>query len=124
MKRYSKQRAIVLDTLRGTDAHPTADWIYSKVRELMPNISLGTVYRNLDQMAENGTIRRIYDHGHIRYDGNTGRHDHFRCLQCGRLFDVKIPFNNLAKQIETIDKFHVTEFTIELSGYCPDCKSN
>ena len=96
--RYSKQRLTVLETLQGTDSHPTADWIYHKVRVAMPNISLGTVYRNLDQMADNGTIRRIYDHGHIRYDGNIERHDHLRCLGCGQIFDIDITINNMAHQ--------------------------
>src|SRR5262249_59374589 len=68
--------------------HPTADWVYRQARRRLPRISLGTVYRNLKRLAEEGLIREIHAGGHpARFDGNTGRHYHIRCLGCGRVND-------------------------------------
>ena len=69
--RKTKQRELILKTLRSTDTHPTADWIYEQVKKEMPNISLGTVYRNLGILKESGEILELnYGSKYSRYDGN------------------------------------------------------
>jgi Fe2+ or Zn2+ uptake regulation protein len=88
--RKTRQRDLILKTLRGTKSHPTADWIYEKVKKEIPNISLGTVYRNLSTLKEMGEILELnYGSKYSRFDGNPQNHYHFVCTECGRVFDVE-----------------------------------
>ena len=90
--RMTRQRAVILEELRKTTTHPTADELYGKVRERLPRISLGTVYRNLDFLADSGEIRRLEAAGTTkRFDGNMVEHQHVRCLCCGRIGDIMTP---------------------------------
>src|SRR6056297_2080891 len=89
--RMTKQRKTILEVLKNTDSHPTADWIYEKVKQEIPNISLGTVYRNLNLLADKDKITVInYANDQSHYDGNTKIHYHFRCNQCGNVFDLEV----------------------------------
>src|SRR5258708_36702542 len=89
LSRKSRQREVVLAVVRSTMDHPTADWVYRQARRTLPRIGLGTVYRNLKTLAEEGFIGEIHTGGHsARFDGNTGRHYHIRCLGCGRVHDL------------------------------------
>lgn len=86
---YSKQRNAILDFLHTRTDHPTADVIYQNVRSVIPNISLGTVYRNLNQLADNGMILRLKGrNGAEHFDGNTEEHQHFICNECGAVEDI------------------------------------
>ncbi len=123
--RMTKQRMEILNVLRSTDTHPTADWIYEKVRKKISNISLGTVYRNLSLLANMGEIM-ILDYGSSfsRYDGNPVNHYHFACRECGNVFDINIPINKeLNKEISEKTPFEVTSHRTEFYGLCPDCQS-
>lgn len=121
--KYSKQRDAILEYLHSTVSHPTADTVYENVRERIPNISLGTVYRNLNMLADAGEILRISCGGSSeRYDGCTRPHYHFLCGECGRVYDLEmaeidhinvIAGANFKGSIEG----HVTYFY----GCCPDC---
>lgn len=122
--RFSRQRATVLKVLQGTESHPTVEWIYGQVRQDIPNISLGTVYRNLNQLADGGSIQRIYDNGHVRYDGNMDRHDHIRCIHCQRIFDVHLPLEEITKSIPQDYGFNVTGYALDIQGECHECQSN
>ncbi|MDK2879462.1 MAG: Fur family transcriptional regulator, peroxide stress response regulator [Thermoanaerobacteraceae bacterium] len=123
--RKTRQRDLILKTLRSTKSHPTADWIYEKVKKEMPNISLGTVYRNLGTLKEMGEILELnYGSKFSRFDGNPENHYHFVCTRCGKVLDVEgCPVD---KQLdETVSRengvevfFHRTEFY----GLCRDCK--
>ena len=87
--KYSRQRECIKAYLSSTKEHPTADTIYMKVREVYPNISLGTVYRNLSLLAERGEIVKLScGDGCDRFDGNTEPHYHFICRHCGRVIDL------------------------------------
>ena len=87
--RYSKQREALLNILRSTKDHPTANDIYIRMREQDPKISLGTVYRNLAQLTENGLILRIdTEHDSVHYDGFTHKHYHFICNECKSVIDL------------------------------------
>lgn len=121
MMRYSRQRESVLQAVKGTNTHPTAEWVYGQVQPAIPNISLGTVYRNLNQLADGGAIQRIFDNGLVRYDGNTGRHDHFRCLSCRQIFDLRLPLENVTEHIHAEYGFSVSQYALEVTGICSHC---
>ena len=88
-QRRSRQRDVILDIVRGTDAHPTAAWVYEHARGRLPRISLGTVYRNLKGLSKDGLIREYHWSGQpVRFDGNIEKHDHLRCLHCGNVLDL------------------------------------
>ncbi len=90
--KYSRQREAILNLLRGRTDHPTADILYEDLRKELPNISLGTVYRNLGMLAKNGDILKITTaSGSDRFDGNPMPHYHFTCLNCGCVTDVHMP---------------------------------
>ena len=120
--RRSNQRDAILRLVRETDTHPSAEWIYEQARKDIPDISLGTVYRNLSQLAAAGMILRIFDNGHTRYDGNSDRHDHVRCTSCGRLFDVHVPVSGIAAAVSRNVDFHVTGYSLEITGFCNECR--
>ena len=88
IQRYSKQRETLLQYLRSVTCHPTAETVYLQVRKEIPNISLGTVYRNLNQLAEEGTILRLTaNNGADYYDGFIQPHLHILCTRCGKIDD-------------------------------------
>ena len=122
--RLTSQRKTILETVRQMHTHPTADEVYLAVRETLPKVSLGTVYRNLESLSEAGYILKLDRAGSAkRFDGNLHDHMHIRCTQCGRIEDVKA-IATLAKmihsQIET--DFTITGHDIALEGICPECK--
>ena len=91
MKNYSRQREAIINVLRSTDTHPTAGWIYEKVREEIPNISLGTVYRNLSALSEAGEILSInVGDGYEHFDGDISPHLHLYCRECEKIFDQRL----------------------------------
>src|SRR4030066_1654253 len=90
--RTTKQKEVILGILRGTTSHPTADWVYNEVRKEIPNISLGTVYRNLRLLCQIGEILELVLSGSLsRFDARNDNHYHFRCEKCGQVFDVDLP---------------------------------
>ncbi len=89
MVKYSRQREVILKNLQSRRDHPTADMVYDSVRMEQPNISLGTVYRNLSMLADNGKILKISTGmGPDHFDGYVGPHNHFICRQCGEITDI------------------------------------
>ena len=119
--RYSKQRETILNVIRSTDAHPTADWIYQETRKQIPSISLGTVYRNLHQLTEAGQILKLKDDTQDRYDGNTRHHDHFRCTVCGKWLDVSIIDEEQLRTLSEAYPFQLNAISLELEGVCQEC---
>ena len=124
MKHYSKQREAILDVLRQTDTHPTANWIYEKVREKIPNISLGTVYRNLGALTADGTVLKIdVGDGFEHFDGDISPHLHLYCKECGTIFDQLLK-SDYIKNVAKNSGF-TTETTIYVAhGICKNCKKN
>lgn len=124
MKHYSKQREIILETLRSTNTHPTANWIYEKVREKIPRISLGTVYRNLSALADNGDILKIeIGDGFDRFDGDIAPHLHLYCKKCEKIFDRKLECDYIAEIAEKCA--FTTETSVYVAyGICENCKKN
>ena len=120
-QRYSKQRETILQVIQSTLVHPNADWVYKETRKQIPNISLGTVYRNLNQLVESGRILKLKDEAMVRYDGNTGQHDHFRCSVCGKWYDVKMIDQSIIKSFADKHDFQIESFNLVLEGTCKSC---
>jgi Fur family peroxide stress response transcriptional regulator len=123
--RKTRQKEAILRVLRGTTSHPTAGWVYQQVRQEIPNISLGTVYRNLSLLQREGKITELDLAGTMsRFDGNTEQHYHFRCEQCDRVFDVDVaPDKELDDKIARKTGFRVTNHYLEFRGLCPQCQA-
>lgn len=122
MKNYSRQREAILDVLRSTDTHPTANWIYGKVRETLPNISLGTVYRNLSALTEAGEILCInVGDDFLHYDGDISAHLHLHCKNCGNIIDIRLKCDPLS-QMALKTGFEPENAVYVLSGICKKCK--
>jgi Fe2+ or Zn2+ uptake regulation protein len=121
--KYSRQRALILGILRATRSHPNAGWIFRRAREVMPRISLGTVYRNLNFLAGEGKIQRfVSEDGSTQYDGDLRDHYHVRCIQCQTIHDVPHIFGRVSYQdIEKLTGFKIYSAHILFQGVCPHC---
>lgn len=124
-KRNTIQRALVFEAVNKLKCHATADEIYQMVAAEHPNISKGTVYRNLHQLSENGEIRRLeVPGGPDRFDHRCGDHYHVRCLKCGRVFDVEMPYiEGLEQRISDTHGFSFCGHDLMFRGICPDCRA-
>ncbi|MBR4159430.1 MAG: transcriptional repressor [Spirochaetia bacterium] len=122
-QRFSKQRELVLKTVKANLIHPTALEVYGMTREVDPTISMGTVYRNLNLLAEQGNILRIkVPGGADRYDGLTEPHNHAVCTKCGMVMDYNFDFDELNSQLEK-SGFKCEELNITVRGTCKNCLS-
>ena len=120
-EKFSKQRDMIRGFLTGNTAHPTADEVYLAMRQQDPTISLGTVYRNLNRLAENGEIRRInVGGGKDRFDFNRRAHGHFICRNCGTVQDVWLDEPVLSKAAEHVDG-RVEREELIFYGTCSRC---
>jgi len=117
------QRKTILNILRQTKSHPSADEIYELVRKQLPRISLGTVYRNLELLAKMGLIQKLELGGTIkRFDWNPNKHYHIRCLICGKVDDAPIaPLNKLEDELYGATVFSIIGHRLEFEGLCPIC---
>lgn len=124
--KYSRQREAIKEFLMTRKDHPTADVVYSNVRDVFPNISLGTVYRNLTLLADIGEISRLrLGDGVDHFDADTTPHYHFICTKCGRVSDLDI---DVLTQINDIAGMnfngqitgHVTYFYGVCGGCCDE----
>lgn len=121
--KYSRQREEIKHFLMTRTDHPTADTIYENVRITYPNISLGTVYRNLSLLSDMGEIMKIpCKDGADRFDGRTDRHCHFMCITCGGVSDLENEtMSNFLETAEKSFRGRITEYNINFSGICEDC---
>ena len=124
IRRHSKKRDAILSVIQGTKLHPTAEWIYEKIRDVYPDISLGTVYRNLTLFKDDGLVRVVtVVNGTERYDANTLPHPHFACRQCGAVHDITVDFSMAAAQLQG-EGFQVENCDITYHGLCPSCATH
>jgi len=121
--RNTKQREVILSVLRGTDTHPTADWVYQEVRKELPNISLGTIYRNLRILVESGQALELsFSSDCSRFDGNPENHYHFACTECGNVYDIDMPLvQGLDAEAEKASGHKVMFHRLEFYGICQAC---
>ena len=122
-RRMTLQRKTILNILRQTKSHPSADEIYELVRKQLPRISLGTVYRNLELLARMELIQKLELGGTIkRFDWNPNKHYHIRCLVCGQVDDAPIaPLNKLEDELYGATVFSIIGHRLEFEGLCPNC---
>lgn len=119
----SRQRDLLLEILRGTHCHPDADWVYARMREKMPHVSLGTVYRNLARLSEEGTILRL-DVGRQadRFDANPMPHYHLACKTCGSVLDLSLAYENALDAAAAAESgFEIEGHSLLFFGKCPSC---
>ena len=128
MERTSKhfrKRDAILQCVRSTDAHPSADWVFEHVKMEVPDISLATVYRNLALFKEQGLITSLGTvKGVERFDGNTEPHVHFICTQCGNVLDlpeISVP-EELNSAVTQSSGGRVDNCQLSFTGICGECR--
>lgn len=123
MIKYSRQREAIIQYLKGSTDHPTAEIIYQSIRQSYPNISLGTVYRNLGFLEENGQLIRIsMENGSDRFDSNIRPHYHFFCRRCGTLKDVPMTAMDSLNQLAQAHLDGIVEsHSLIFRGICKNC---
>ena len=125
-KRSTPQRRTILEELQKLSSHPTAGELYEIVREHIPGISLGTIYRNLELLARNGTIQKLeLRGGQARFDGDPEPHGHLRCVCCGEVTD----FHGFALNLDDAEprdaqEYEVLGYRLEFTGICPACRAD
>lgn len=126
MIKYSRQREGILKNLQSRRDHPTADMVYESVRKEQPNISLGTVYRNLSLLAEHGLILKISTGvGPDHFDGFVEPHHHFICRSCGDVLDLDyVPNENILANTSETFSGSIEGYELQFFGKCEKCLSN
>ena len=122
--KFSRQREMILNQVRSFPIHPTADQVYTALKAENPNLSLGTVYRNLNQLSEMGMLLKIrIADGSDRFDGRTDDHYHMVCDDCKQVYDVELTeLNELNKTITEKYGHRLTVVTLNLNGICCECR--
>jgi len=124
--RNTRQRAVILDILRESHSHPAAEMIYKDARRVIPTISLGTVYRNLNFLRDQGLVREIRpsDGGSSRFEGILSPHGHFHCVECHGLLDIPLPEGLENARWPGEGKISsVAAIDLHVIGSCTDCAS-
>jgi Fur family peroxide stress response transcriptional regulator len=122
--RQSKQREKILQLIQETDVHPTADWVYRKLKPRIPGLSLGTVYRNLSVLEEQGLIRKMALGGTDRFEGNIIPHYHLVCDRCGVVTDIEMPiYAEINKRACKMSSFKIDRHRIDFFGICKKCQT-
>ncbi|SMP48925.1 Fur family transcriptional regulator [Desulfonatronum lacustre] len=124
--RLTPQRRIILEELRGTRTHPTADEVYDLVRKRLSHVSLGTIYRNLEFLHSQGLIRKLDKIGsQMRFDAFVDPHLHVCCVECGKVGDLPSDAASVVMRrdpaLEAESEFRITGHWLELYGICADC---
>ena len=119
------KREIILETLTENVVHPTAEYLHEKVKEKDPKISLATLYRHLNKLAENGIIKKIDGlETSSHFDHNTHKHYHFICTECGKVYDVSAEVApELVEKTQNITDFTINSHDVVFTGICKDCKN-
>ncbi len=122
-QKHSRQRSAIIEYLKQTKEHPTADTVYEEIRRSFPHISLGTVYRNLSLLSENGQILKLSIQGQPdRFDYRTDDHSHMLCRKCGRVVDLEISFPELDRIAKENFSGSIDGHICYFYGKCPACE--
>ena len=119
----TKQREVVLQVIRDSDNHLTANEVFDEAKGLLPTISFATVYNSLRFLKDAGHIAEIqFGNGASRFDKMTSRHDHAICVKCGKLVDMELELpSELVELAEKFSKFKLESIELTLRGLCPNC---
>lgn len=122
--KFSKQREIILNEVMNSHLHPTADSIYNSLKKDNPELSLGTVYRNLSQLTKHGFISKLsIPNQSDRYDKNIKPHAHLICKDCNNIYDVESEtINKFINDLSNEKDLSITNYDIVLQGTCKNCK--
>lgn len=127
MKETLKANArAVLEAVRASEGHPTAQAVYEAVRIVRPQIGLATVYRILHQLAEQGLIKELGQHAECRYDARNDRHDHAVCTNCGMLLDVPVEIHlpaDVLQEAARMTDMKLGSHEVRIYGLCRSCQS-
>jgi Fe2+ or Zn2+ uptake regulation protein len=124
-RRETRQRLLVYRAVAHTDSHPTAEWVYERVRRAMPRISLGTVYRNLQLLVASGRLKTWTRGRTTRYDADVRPHDHFVCRSCGLLLDVERAPEAISSERRLRARgYRIETRVLEFIGLCRKCRSS
>lgn len=121
--RMTRQRKVVLEEVRRLADHPSAEEVYEGVRKQLPRVSLGTVYRNLEILSELGEIQKLELGGTLkRFDWNTKKHYHIRCINCDRVDDAPMGFmDHVETALDDTTGYQIMGHRLEFLGLCPEC---
>ncbi len=121
--RVTKQRKYILDYLKSVKTHPSAEMVYKKIIKKEPKITLATVYRNLNLLAEQGTIIKLEINGEYRYDADMNFHQHLVCKKCGEIKDIfQEEISKYALNKVKTNNFKTTSIKIIFEGICDSCE--
>ena len=124
LRKHSRKRDAILACLRSTTCHPTAEWVYQQLKPAIPDLSLGTVYRNLSMFKDEGLVISVGTVGGLeRFDGNTIPHAHIVCESCGALLDaetIELP-DELLAHVQQDTGCEIRRCQISFTGVCPNC---
>ena len=124
--KFSKQRELILNYILNSHEHLTADTIYADLKKDNPELSLGTVYRNLTKLTEIGAIKKVSLPNQVdKFDKNLEPHAHFICDECGSITDINIPgMDEFLDKVSDEDGISIRKYDLTLNGTCKKCKSN
>ena len=122
--RKSQQRKVILETVTKTDKHPIADWVHEQAKKKIPNLSLGTTYRNLRVLTGEGMISELTEFGKpSRYDGITEHHSHFQCEKCREIININGTGNsNIADDVSREIGATISNQVMSFRGVCQKCQ--
>jgi Fur family peroxide stress response transcriptional regulator len=122
----SRQRERILSILQNTDTHPTASWVYDELKKEFNNLSMGTVYRNINILVDQNLVQKIEAGSSFdRFDANTEIHYHFICRDCGCIDDL--PLNKMVDLNEMVNRetgYQAESHRLDFYGTCPACSTN
>lgn len=122
--KHSRQREALLELLKSVKSHPTAEWLYTELKKDYKNLSLATVYRNLNLFCDTGEVIKIdVGDGVERYDATTNQHCHFICKDCKSVIDIDVPsIEKLNSEAEKLNDITVSNNSLIFFGLCSKCK--
>ena len=120
-RRYSRQRETIYQAVLASRAHPTAEMIHEQLRGELPQLSLGTVYRNLRLLVEEGRLQELGGPT-ARFDGVTAPHTHLRCKCCGQVLDLEsLPYDPALDRMAAAGGAVIESHSLVFTGLCPEC---
>ena len=123
-KRYSAKREAILQLIQSTKSHPSAEWVFQQLKPQFPDLSLGTVYRNLATFRQEGALTSVgVVNGQERFDAETAPHTHFICGSCGQvcdMFDLIVP-EELVNAPSQNEGVRVDHYQLTFQGVCKEC---
>ncbi len=119
---FSRQRECILNYLKNTTTHPTAEEIHQHLRDELPNLSLATVYRNCNKLVETGELLRLDTGGKTHFDADVSDHQHFVCTKCDRVYDMFFSLSNKLIQTNLPEGFKHQNYKLYFYGVCKNCK--